>query len=80
MRRSAPVRSTPSTRAAQLRFSIGPKPPGTPWYLSVCELPAGTTTVYLNFRQIKKPTPVPPSAPGVPSCQFTTCPIYVQFN
>ena len=63
-----------------MRFSIGPKPVGTPWYLYVCELPLGTMMVYLNFRQIKRPTPVPPSAPGTPSCQFTTCPIYVQFN
>ena len=63
-----------------MKFSIGPKPPSIPWYQPVCELPLGTTTVYLNFRQIKRPTPNPPSAPGVPSCQFTSCPIYVQFN
>lgn len=63
-----------------LRFSIGPKGPQVPWYLPMCELPSDTTTVYLNFRQIKRPTPTPPSAPGTPSCQFTTCPIYVQFN
>ncbi len=63
-----------------MKFSIGPKPASIPWYQPVCELPLGTTTVYFNFRQIKKPTPTPPSAPGVPSCQFQTCPIYVQFN
>lgn len=50
-----------------LQFSIGPKPAGTAWYVNVCELPAGTTTVYFNFRHIKRPTPVPSDAPGVPS-------------
>lgn len=63
-----------------LTFSIGPKPPGTLWFEQVCELPAGTATVYFNFRQIKKPTPVPQNAPGTPSCQWTTCPVYVQYN
>ncbi len=64
----------------KLYFSIGPKPASTPWYIPVCELPVGTTTVNFNLRQIKRPTPVPPSAPGTPSCQWTTCPVYVQFN
>lgn len=64
----------------KIYYSIGPKPASTPWYIPVCELPASTTKVYFNFRQIKKPTPVPPSAPGTPSCQWTTCPVFVQFN
>ena len=64
----------------KIYYSVGPKPVSTPWYLSVCELPASTTKVYFNFRQVTKPTPVPLSAPGTPSCQWTTCPVYVQFN
>ena len=63
-----------------LRWSIGPKPASTPWYMPICELPAGTTTVYFNIRQIKRPTPTPPSAPGIPSCQYTTCPIFFNLN
>jgi hypothetical protein len=64
----------------KLYFSIGPKPAGTAWYLPVCELPATTTSVKFNFRQIQKPTPVPASGPGTASCQFNTCPVLVQFN
>jgi hypothetical protein len=62
-----------------LNFSIGPKPATTPWYIGVCELPAGTTTVYFNFRHIKRPTPVPQDAPGTPSCSGT-CANFMQVN
>lgn len=62
-----------------LNFSIGPKPAGTPWYMGVCELPVGTSTVYFNFRHIKRPTPVPQDAPGTPSCP-DSCSNFLQVN
>jgi hypothetical protein len=64
----------------KMTFSVGPKPAGTPWYVPVCELPAATTKVHFNFRQILRPTPSPVNGPGTASCQFNTCPVLVQFN
>jgi hypothetical protein len=51
--------------------------PGQDWY---CTLPTGTTTAYLNVRQVKRPLANPP----VPSCGYAgylgTCPFTVNFN
>jgi hypothetical protein len=65
-----------------INFRVTPWPAGTPaWQtFSTCVLPTGTSTVYFNIRQVKKPL----SNPTVPSCGppgFTgTCPFTVQFN
>lgn len=48
---------------------------------NVCQIPAGTSTVYFNIRPIKLPTPVPPDAPGTTSCPAgQTCQFYFNLS
>jgi hypothetical protein len=64
-----------------LTFAVGDLPPGVAWWAPVCLLPAGTSTVYFNFRQVAKGPGTSPAVPLTPSCTIgTTCPVWVQFN
>lgn len=67
-----------------VNFTVGAVQPTWALWLksSMCVLPAGTSKVYFNFRQIKKPavgTTV--VEPGTPSCSSSVgCPPIVIFN
>jgi hypothetical protein len=78
------IRHTPYT-GGYINFGIGAVP--STWALwlknSACMLPEGTTRVYLNFRQVKRPAvagdPLP--NPPVNSCgKSAGCPPIVVFN
>jgi hypothetical protein len=64
-----------------LTFAVGELPPGVAWWAPVCVLPAGTSTVYFNFRQVVKGPGTSPAVPLTPSCTIgTTCPVWLQYN